>query len=235
MKSEQKSNSFSSEGRLKQVEYAMEAIGDSNTTIGLVSKEGIIIATEKKETQSLLGEKLNSNKTFILDNHIICAASGAIPDSQILVDHARVQAQHYKRIFQDLIPVQKIVEDICNIKQQFTHKGGQRPFGVSFLVAGWDSSNGLQLFRTDSSGTFSGWKAVAIGSNSIINQSILNDEYRDEMDLKQALSILVKIFYKKTNNLEFWKIIDLVQVTLDDRNKILMRKLNRREINSLVS
>mmetsp|Transcript_57738 Transcript_57738/g.135533 ORF Transcript_57738/g.135533 Transcript_57738/m.135533 type:complete len:214 (+) Transcript_57738:182-823(+) len=213
----------------------MESIGESNITIGIVAKGGIVIATEKKETKNPFGENFNSEKTFIIDNHIICAASGAIPDSQILIEHARIQAQQYKKIYQDYIPVKKIVEIICDIKQQFTHKGGQRPFGVSFLVAGWDSSNGLQLFRTDSSGTFSGWKAAAIGSNSIINQSILTDEYKNDLDLNQALSVLVKILYKKTNSLEFWKIIDIVLLVLDDKQQILIRKMNREEVNSLVS
>mmetsp|Transcript_4128 Transcript_4128/g.8446 ORF Transcript_4128/g.8446 Transcript_4128/m.8446 type:complete len:214 (+) Transcript_4128:500-1141(+) len=212
----------------------MEAVSESGATIGIISKEGIVIATEKKETKRLIDEKTNLEKFFIIDDHIVCTGSGVIPDFQILIDHARIQAQQYKKTFQDFIPVKKIVEIICDIKQQFTQRGRQRPFGLSLLIAGWDSFNGFQLFRTDSAGTFSGWKSVAIGSNSLIYQSILSDEYQNDNELSFSLSIIVKIFNKKVNNSELWKLIDLVLLVLDDKEKLLIKKLDREEINSLI-
>ena len=43
---------------------------------------------------------------------------------------------------------------------------GLRPFGVSILYAGWDKHHGFQLYHSDPSGNFGGWKAQAIGSNN---------------------------------------------------------------------
>jgi 20S proteasome subunit alpha 3 len=51
--------------------------------------------------------------------------------------------------------------------------GGLRPFGVSFLFAGWDQHFGFQLYQSDPSGNYGGWKATSIGSNSQAAQSIL--------------------------------------------------------------
>lgn len=48
--------------------------------------------------------------------------------------------------------------------QGYTQFGGQRPFGVSLLYAGWDEQYGFQLYRSDPSGNYGGWKAVAIGA-----------------------------------------------------------------------
>mmetsp|Transcript_73182 Transcript_73182/g.152827 ORF Transcript_73182/g.152827 Transcript_73182/m.152827 type:complete len:214 (-) Transcript_73182:571-1212(-) len=212
----------------------MEAIGRSTIAIGIKSKDGIVLATEKKETKNGDDEDIYSNKIFLIDSHILCAVSGIIPDSQILIEHARIEAHQHKKMYQDPIPIKKILGILCDIKQQFTHRGGQRPFGISLLVAGWDSSHGLQLFRTDPSGTFSGWNAIAIGSHSITNQSILTDEFYPEIDLNQALGILVKILYKKTTVSELWNIIDIVVLAKDDKQNILIHRMEKQEINSLI-
>uniref|UniRef100_M4BV28 Proteasome subunit alpha type n=1 Tax=Hyaloperonospora arabidopsidis (strain Emoy2) TaxID=559515 RepID=M4BV28_HYAAE len=47
-------NTFSPEGRLFQVEYAIEAIKMGTTAIGIRSKEGVVLAVEKRLTSPLL-------------------------------------------------------------------------------------------------------------------------------------------------------------------------------------
>ena len=62
---------------------------------------------------------------------------------------------------------------ICDMKQQYTQFGGQRPFGTAFLFAGYDRVYGYQLYSTDPSGTYVGWKATAIGSKNLAAKSFL--------------------------------------------------------------
>ena len=59
-----------------------------------------------------------------------------------------------------------MIVQICDKKQGYTQFGGLRPFGVSFLFAGYDDHHGFQLYHTDPSGNYSGWKATAIGVNN---------------------------------------------------------------------
>ena len=51
-----KTTIFSPEGRLYQVEYAMEAIGHAGTCLGILAKDGILLAAERRNTNKLLGE-----------------------------------------------------------------------------------------------------------------------------------------------------------------------------------
>lgn len=45
---------------------------------------------------------------------------------------------------------------------------GKRPFGVSLLYMGWDKHYGFQLYQSDPSGNYGGWKATCIGNNSAV-------------------------------------------------------------------
>lgn len=73
---------------------------------------------------------------------------------------------------------------------------GLRPYGVSLLYAGYDEHFGLQLYQSDPSGNYSGWKASCIGANNQAAQSILKQEYKPEMDSKKAVELALKIMSK---------------------------------------
>jgi 20S proteasome subunit alpha 3 len=77
------------------------------------------------------------------------------------------------------MPIEQLLVELCDLKQSYTQFGGLRPFGVSFLFAGWDEHHGFQLYQSDPSGNFSGWFATAIGANNAAAQSILKTDYKD--------------------------------------------------------
>ena len=49
---------------------------------------------------------------------------------------------------------------------------------MSFLFGGWDAQFGFQLYESQPSGNYSGWKATAIGHNKKNAESILKSDYR---------------------------------------------------------
>jgi 20S proteasome alpha/beta subunit len=78
--------------------------------------------------------------------------------------------------------------------------GGLRPFGVSFLVAGWDEHFGFQLFQSDPSGNYGGWKATAIGANNQAAQSILKQDYKDDITMVSSLKLAIKVLSKSMDS-----------------------------------
>lgn len=60
---------FSPEGRLYQVEYAMEAISHAGTAIGVLATDGIVLAAEKKVTSKLLEQDSSAEKLYILNEY----------------------------------------------------------------------------------------------------------------------------------------------------------------------
>mmetsp|Transcript_5574 Transcript_5574/g.15793 ORF Transcript_5574/g.15793 Transcript_5574/m.15793 type:complete len:249 (-) Transcript_5574:98-844(-) len=191
---------FSPEGRLFQVEYAMEAISHAGACVGVLSKDGVVLAAEKRITSKLLDPGHKLEKMYQLDDHIICAVAGITADANTLIQYLRLSAQQYSYAYQEPIPVEQLVTDLCDLKQGYTQYGGLRPFGVSFLYAGYDEHFGFQLYQSDPSGNYGGWKATSIGAKHNQAQSILKQEYKKDISLKEALELTVKVMSKTLDN-----------------------------------
>ncbi|KAJ2157865.1 Proteasome subunit alpha type-3 [Coemansia sp. RSA 552] len=177
---------FSPEGRLYQVEYAMEAISHAGTVIGILSKDGIVLAAERQATSNLLEQSVGSEKIYEMNENVVAGVAGLTADANILINQSRNIAQRYLLRYDSPIPVEQLVCRLCDMKQGYTQFGGLRPFGVSFLCAGWDASFGFQLYQSDPAGNYSSWKAACIGENSGNAQSILKQEYKDDQEKSAA-------------------------------------------------
>jgi len=204
---------FSPEGRLYQVEYAMEAISHAGTVLAVMSKEGIAMAAEKKVTGKLLdlslapgGEGMGGvgteawggggEKIFLLNNNILAGLAGITSDANSLVNFARNSAQRHLFTYDEDIPVEMLVQRLCDMKQGYTQFGGLRPFGVALLYMGWDPLHGFQLYQSDPSGNYSGWKATCIGSNHSAATSLLKQDYKDDLSLEDARQLCLKVMSK---------------------------------------
>ncbi|KAJ1997933.1 Proteasome subunit alpha type-3 [Coemansia thaxteri] len=171
---------FSPEGRLYQVEYAMEAISHAGTVIGVLSKDGIVLAAERQATSNLLEQSVDNEKIYEMNENVVAGVAGHAADANILINQSRIVAQRYLLKYDSPIPVEQLVRNLCDLKQGYTQHGGLRPFGVAFLCAGWDSALGFQLYQSDPAGNYSSWKATCIGENNNNAQSILKQEYKDD-------------------------------------------------------
>lgn len=94
------------------------------------------------------------------------------------------------------MPIEQLVRRVCDLQQGYTQYGGLRPFGVSFLFAGYDPVYQFQLYASDPSGNYSGWKASCIGANSGTAQSLLRQDYKDDIDLDSALKLACEVLSK---------------------------------------
>ena len=155
---------FDQEGQIKQIQYAVDAINQAGPALGLLFADGIILATERETTSTLLEQTRHSEKVYCLDSHIYCIVSGLTADANYLIEYARKFAQDYRYNFGSPMPVDQVVQRLCDLKQSYTQYGGMRPFGTSFIFAGFDEINGYQVYTSDPAGIFSGWKAIAQGN-----------------------------------------------------------------------
>ncbi|MCI4346143.1 MAG: archaeal proteasome endopeptidase complex subunit alpha [Thermoplasmata archaeon] len=155
---------FSPDGRLFQVEYALQAIQMGGTAVAVSYEGGIVFVAYRNLPVSSLAEAGSIEKSFALDTGLGCVTAGLIADSRVLVEFLRLEAQRYRLSFGETIPISLLSGALGTHLQQFTQFGGTRPFAVSILLGGF-SGNTPELVELDPSGATIGWKAYAIGRN----------------------------------------------------------------------
>lgn len=185
---------FSPEGRLYQVEYATEAVRHGPLAVGVKASNGVVLAGEKRSPHELV-DLSTLKKILLIDDHVGTAIAGLHADARKLIDQARIQAQINRLSYDEPISIHSLVINVCDTKQLHTQYGGVRPFGVSLLVGGVDSS-GPQLYTTDPSGSFWGWKAAAIGRESDLIREFFQKEYKANMNLDAALKLALDALLK---------------------------------------
>lgn len=212
---------FSPEGRLYQVEYAMEAIGHAGTCLGIMATDGIVLAAERRNTNKLLDDVTLNEKIYKLHNDMACSVAGITSDANVLTNELRLMAQRYLLSNGTSIPCEKLVKWLCDIKQGYTQFGGRRPFGVSILYMGWDDKYGYQLYQSDPSGNYGGWKATCIGNNSAAAVSIMKQDYKDDITLEKALDLAVKVLSKS---------LDMTKLTADKVEIATLTRVNDKTV-----
>jgi len=175
---------FSPSGKLVQIEYALARVAAGGTSLAIKAKNGVVLATEKK--LPILMDENSVQKCSMLTENIGVVYSGMGPDSRVLVRKGRKKAQKYFRTYKEPISTDQLVKELASIMQEFTQSGGVRPFGVSLLIAGFDSQ-GPQLYQVDPSGSYWAWKASAIGKNMVNAKTFLEKRYSDDLELEDAI------------------------------------------------
>jgi len=185
---------FSPDGRLFQVEYALETVNRGATIIGLICSEGVVLGAEEK-LESDLQDPNFTWKIYEIDDHLGATVVGLGSDARVLIDQARVYAQSNRLMYDEPIDIEILTKRIGDIKQLYTQHAGVRPFGVSIVIGGVDKT-GCRLFMTDPSGSYRGYKAVSIGLGREVVEKILKEEYKLDMSLDEAIKLAVKCLKK---------------------------------------
>lgn len=174
---------FSPDGRLYQVEYAIETVRRGSVAVGIKASGGVVIAVEERSKKLQLTEY--PQKIFKIDDHIGVAAAGYIPDARSQVDNARFFAQSNRLIYDEAASVETVTKHLADQCQQFTQYAGVRPFGVA-LILGGVNQDGPHVYLTDPSGTFIEYDAIAIGSGSDRVMTFLEKSYKECMGMEEA-------------------------------------------------
>lgn len=213
---------FSPDGRNFQVEYAVKAVENGGTSVGIRCKDGVVLAVEKVVTSKLL--KPGANKRIAtVDRHLGVAYSGMIPDGRHFVERARDEARSWRDTFKSPIGTPELASRMGGYLQAYTLYQSVRPFGITAIVAGWDSSlelpvdgevgagpscgaggkstdknhGGPQLYMIEPSGLYWGYYGAATGKGRQAAKAELEklDLSGDGISLEQAVKEAARIIY----------------------------------------
>ena len=140
---------WSPQGRIHQIEYAMEAVKQGSACVGLKSKTHAVLVTLKRASSELGSYQ---KKIFKIDEHIAIAISGltgrmlqkthltSTADARVLSKYMRTECLNHKFVYEEPMQVSRLVNQVADKSQVHTQRYGRRPYGVGLLVIGYDES-----------------------------------------------------------------------------------------------
>lgn len=215
---------YSPDGRIYQVEYAIETVKRGTLAIGIKCNDGVIIAVE--ENPRALQVSNITQKIFLVDKHIGVAAAGYIPDARVQVDNARFFSQSNKLTYDEPVEVESVAKHLADQCHQFTQYSGVRPYGVALIIAGVDQKGGA-IYVTDPSGTYVSYAAVAIGASSDEVTDFLEKNYKPEMTLEEGAALATAAINLKSEKKDGTKHVKMSWIKLD---KKILEKVSESDI-----
>ncbi|CAF3669928.1 unnamed protein product [Rotaria sordida] len=170
---------WSPQGRLYQIEYAMEAVKQGAATVAVKSKTHVVLCALQRAPSEL---SAHQKKIMFIDDHIGVSIAGLASDARILCRFMRTECINHQYSFDKPMPVIRLMDHVSNSKakktlhfylsfqlilecQVPTQRYGRRPFGVGFLMAGYDEK-GAHLYQSCPSANYYSCKSMAIGARS---------------------------------------------------------------------
>jgi 20S proteasome subunit alpha 7 len=112
--------------------------------VGIRCKDGVVLALEKLVTSKLL--KPGANKRIAtVDRNMGIVSSGLLPDGRHFVSRARDEAAQWRQLYKAPIPASSLADRMGSYAQAYTLYSSVRPFGITAIIAGWDSEAELPV------------------------------------------------------------------------------------------
>jgi proteasome beta subunit len=157
------------------------------TTIGVVCRDGVILASDTRVTMGTFVAHKKGKKIYKIDDHLAMTISGTVADAQRTVDILKANAQLYKLNTGRPMPVKSAARLIANL----FFSARLAPMIAQILVGGVDST-GPHVFSLDPFGSLTEEKCVATGSGSPIAYGVLEDKYKEDAMIEDVLSVVVR-------------------------------------------
>jgi len=157
------------------------------TTVGVVCKDGVILSSDTRVTMGYFVAHKRGKKIYQIDDHLAMTISGSVADAQRTVEVLKVNAQLYKLNTGRPMPVSSAARLIANL----LFSARLAPLITQVLVGGVDDT-GAHVFSLDPFGSLTEEKCVATGSGSPIAYGVLEDKYKEDAEMKDVLSVVVR-------------------------------------------
>ncbi len=157
------------------------------TTIGVVCKDGVILASDTRVTMGYYVAHKFGKKVYRIDDHLGMTIAGTVADAQRVVDILTANAQLYRINMDRPMPVSSAARLTANLL--FNNR--YVPLSTQILIGGLDDS-GPHVFNIDPYGSLTEEKFVSTGSGSPIAYGVLEDKYRENMTIAELLPTIVR-------------------------------------------
>ncbi len=165
----------------------MENVKTGTTTVGIVTKDGVVLATEHRASMETFIAHKVAQKLYKLDTNLGMTTAGLVGDLQVLVRYMRAEISLYRLRRDTLMPVNAaatLLSNILNERKFF-------PYYVGLIIGGYDS-RGYHVFSIDAAGGAIEDKYASVGSGSLFVYGVLEDRWSDDISLSEGIDLAIR-------------------------------------------
>jgi proteasome beta subunit len=163
-----------------------EAIKTGTTTVGMVCKDGVVFASDRRATMGYLIASKDIDKIYSISDNIAMTIAGGVGDAQTLVRWMKAELKLYELKHEKPATVEAAATLLGNILSQYKFF----PFFVQLLIGGVDGKP--RLFSVDMLGGLTDENVTSTGSGSPIAYGVLEEMYVEDRDIAANLPIAAK-------------------------------------------
>ena len=165
----------------------MENVKTGTTTVGIVTKDGVVLGTEHRASMETFIAHKVAQKLYKLDSNIGMTTAGLVGDLQVLVRYMRAEISLYRLRRDTLMPVNAAATLLSNILNERKFY----PYYVGLIIGGYDH-RGYHVFSIDAAGGAIEDKYTSVGSGSLFVYGVLEDRWSDDMKLSEGVDLAIR-------------------------------------------
>ncbi len=202
----------------------MDAKKTGTTTVGLVGKDGVVLAADKRATMGYLIASKEVDKIHPIAKHIAMTVAGSVGDAQTLVRWMSVQTKEYEIEHEKIMPVKAASTLLANVLSANKFF----PFWVQLLMGGFDDKP--RLFSIDMVGGVTEEIRTATGSGSPFAYGVIDTNFKKNMPVSELTKIAAKaVWAAMQRDAASGEAIDVVTIT-----KKGVKKFTKDEVKALL-
>ncbi len=198
------------------------------TTVGLKTKEGIVLAADKRASMGYLVADKNAEKIHLINDKVAMTFAGSVADSQMLLRFLKSQLSLYK-IQREKEPSVNAIATLLS-HYVFSNAHSFSPFLIQFIVGGVDKK-GFHLYSLDMAGSkIEAQRYTSTGSGSPIAYGVLENSYKENMSLEEGIKLAVRAINAAiSRDLATGDGIDVIVIDKDGA-----RRLDKKKVEALL-
>ncbi|HLC68923.1 MAG TPA: archaeal proteasome endopeptidase complex subunit beta [Candidatus Bilamarchaeaceae archaeon] len=165
---------------------SMEKLKTGTTTVAVVCKDGVVLASDRRATMGYLIASKDVDKIFAIDEHLAMTIAGGVGDAQMLIRWMQAEAKLYRLRHGRPITVESAATLLANILAQYKYF----PFFVQLLLGGYDERP--RVFSIDMLGGVTEEKYTSTGSGSPVAYGVLEELYSEEQVIAESVRVAAK-------------------------------------------
>ena len=196
------------------------------TTIGLVCKEGLVLAADKRATSGYLVSYKKFDKIILITNNIAVTVAGTVSDVQLLTKYLKAELKLKDIRTGRETTVKEAASLLANFVYNNIRKLSLIP-GISHFIVGGKDNSGFHLYDLSPDGSIVEIDDyISSGSGSVIVFGVLETLYKKGLSVDECVKLAAKgINAAVQRDIATGNGIDIVTITKEGIKKVFSKEL----------